>query len=207
MAGGGGGVERGLWIVRQRRALLVSAPELRHSGGDVEPAFRFREGRPGFSGPEQSGVDFSVLFLFKGLQGGKFSCPGNSTIFRRERKPPGSTKVAGPSRRASDSFSVSFLINGLQGEKFPCHQIRAFRRGWGAASRRRGAAERHQSGEAETVRVRCMRDPEPHVRSLLTTAAAPRSLASELDARKFRGGRGRNLRVRFLRGDGHDGSE
>jgi len=43
----------------------------------------------------------------------------NPAIFRPERKPSGSTKVAGPSRRASDSFSVSFLINGLQGGKFP----------------------------------------------------------------------------------------
>jgi hypothetical protein len=124
VAGGGAGVERGLWIARQHRALLVSpAPNcalLRRrragrsgSGSAVRGSHRTRTIRCGFFG----------FVSFQGFAGRKIFLPGNP-IFRPERKPSGSTKVAGPSRQASDSFSVSFLINGLQGEKFPCHRIR-----------------------------------------------------------------------------------
>src|ERR1700722_3590590 len=52
------------------------------------------------SEPEQSGVDFSVLFLFKGLQGGKFSCPAIRRYFGRS----GSGRVVGPTERTSDSL-------------------------------------------------------------------------------------------------------
>ena len=251
MAGGGAGVERGLWIVRQRRALLVSpAPELRPpaetssrrsgSGSAVRGSHRTRTIRCGFFG----------FVSFQGFAGRKIFLPGNPAIFRPERKPPGSTKVAGPSRQASDFFSVSFLINGLQGGKFPCHRIRRRFGAEGEPPLREdvAAAERHlpqpvqrletalpdhaacaqpiaspsraicnrakpvgqhrSAGASRDSRVRRMRDPELNVRSPPDPQPPPRGRwRRSWTARKFRGRRGRNLGVRFLRGDGHDVSE
>ena len=79
-------------------------------------------------------------------------------------------------------------------------------------SRRPDRSQGPRAAEAvespETVRVRRMRDPEPHVRSPPDPQPPPDGRwRRSWTARKFRGGRGRNLGVRFLRGDGHDVSE
>jgi hypothetical protein len=230
----------------RRRARAVDSPPAPSAA-----RFRFRERRPGFPATRTNQVwIFRFRFFSRVCREENFPARQSGDI-SAGRKLPGSTKVAGPSRQASDSFSVPFLINGLHGGKFPCHRIRRFG-GEGEPPLREdvAAAERHlpqpvyrpetarpdhrmrepiaspsrairnrakpaargaqgpRAAEAcespETVRVRRMRDPEPHVRS----PPPPRGRwRRSWTARKFRGGRGRNLGVRFLRGDGHEGSE
>src|SRR5271163_4405267 len=59
------------------------------SGGDVEPAFRFREAVRGSRRTQTiAPEDFSVLFLFNGLQGGKFPCHRIRRRFGGVGEPP-----------------------------------------------------------------------------------------------------------------------
>ena len=146
MTGGGGGVERGLWIVRQRRALLVSpAPE----GPPAETSSRRSGSGSAVRGSHRTRTIGSEIFRFcffsRVCREENFPARESDDISAGAGSRRVQPRLPAPSRRASDYFSVSFLINGLQGGKFPYRRIRRRFGGVGEPPLREdvAAAERH----------------------------------------------------------------
>ena len=146
MAGGGAGVERGLWIVRQHRALIASpAPELRPPAEMSSRPFRFRERRPGVPPDPNNQVWIFRFCLFSKVCREENFPARESDDISAGAETAGLNQGCPPVPASERFFSVSFLINGLQGGKFPYRRIRRRFGGVGEPPLREdvAAAERH----------------------------------------------------------------
>lgn len=176
MTGGGAGVERGLWIVRQRRAPLASpALGLRRwrRRADVQVTER-RSGLP--ANPNNQVWIFRFCFFSKVCREANFP----QAIFWPERKPRRvQPTLSGPPDEQAIISRFRFSPMACKEENFPAPKSA------GVSARRRAAAPRRQPREPPRA---------PCARSGAQWQIAPIHSRRPAVAGEFRGGRGRVVR-------------